>query len=95
MPVLERWTPFRDLEVMEQRLRLLLRNITVAPAESEKKEKTLRLHERLEATFERSFQLPAEADGEHLKAIYGKGILTLHVPKTAQPKTLKIPIGKA
>lgn len=140
MPVLERWTPFRDLEVMEQRMRRLLPNITVAPvftpaadiyetkdelvfelevpgyeekeldvevrehtltitgrreAESEKKEKTLRLHERLEATFERSFQLPAEADGEHLKAIYGKGILTLHVPKTAQPKTLKIPIGKA
>ena len=55
----------------------------------------MRLNERLESTFERSFQLPLDTDGKHLKAAYGKGILTLHVPKTARPKPMKVPIAKA
>ena len=138
MPVLERWTPFRDLELMEQRMRRLFPPVAapIAPAadiietkdefvfelevpgfeekelgvelsdhlltitgkrtvEKDSTEKTLRLHERLESSFERSFQLPPDTDGEHLKATYSKGILTLHVPKTAHPKPLKVPIGTA
>jgi len=138
MPVLEKWTPFRDFELMEQRMRRLFPIVTppVLPAtdifetkdefvfelevpgfeekeidveisdhtltivgkrevEKEKTEKEVRLHERLESTFERSFQLPADTDGEHMKATYGRGILTLHVPKTAQPKPLKVPVVKA
>ncbi len=138
MPVLERWTPFRDLELMDQRLRRIFPTLlpTITPAtdivetkdeivfelevpgyeekeldvevgdhlltvagrrevEKESTEKAVRLHERLESMFERSFQLPLEADAEHLKASYGKGILTLRVPKTARPKPLKVPIAKA
>lgn len=138
MPVLERWTPFRDLELMDQRLRRLFPTVLapVTPAadiietkdeirfelevpgyeekeldvevgdhmltiagrrevEKESTDKTVRLHERLESAFERSFQLPLDADGEHLKASYGKGILTLRVPKTARPKPIKVPISKA
>lgn len=137
MPVLERWTPFRDLELMEQRVRRLFPNLVVSPtftpaadiyetkdefvfelevpgfeqkeleigvvdhtltvkgqrvAEAEKTEKTLHLHERLESAFERSFQLPAEADGEHVKATFGKGLLTLHVPKAVQQTRRTVPI---
>jgi HSP20 family protein len=138
MPVLERWTPFRDLELIDQRMRRLfpafLPSVTPAtdivetkdefvfelevPGYEEKeldvevgdhvltvtgrreveKEKTtqeVRLHERLESTFARSFQLPPETDPQHLEASYGKGILTLHVPKTSRPKPLKVPIAKA
>ena len=138
MPVLERWTPFRDLELMEQRMRRLFPPIAapVTPAadifetkdefvfelevpgyeekeleielsdhlltitgkrqvEKESTEKEVRLHERLESSFARTFQLPADTDGKHLKASYGRGILTLHVPKTAHPKPLKVPIAKA
>ena len=140
MPVLERWTPFRDLELMEQRMRRLFPlppfAAPIAPAadifetkdefvfelevpgyeekeldvelsdhlltitgtrqvEKESTAKTVRLHERLEPSFERSFQLPRDTDGEHLKATYGRGILTLHVPKTAESKPLKVPIGEA
>ena len=138
MPVLERWTPFRDLELMDQRLRRIFPTLLpiITPAtdivetkdeivfelevpgyeekeldvevgdhlltvagrravEKESTEKAVRLHERLESMFERSFQLPLEADAEHLKASYGKGILTLRVPKTARPKPLKVPIAKA
>lgn len=60
--------------------------------ETSKKERTLRMHERLEAQFERRFHLPSEADVEHVKAEYGEGVLTLHVPKatTAPRRTVKI-----
>ena len=61
-------------------------------AETEKKEKTLRLRERLETTFERRFQLPAQTDSEHMSATYGKGLLTLHVPKTETQKSRKVKI---
>jgi HSP20 family protein len=137
MPALERWSPFRDLELMEQRVRRLFPNLVLSPAfvpaadvyelekefvyevevpgfeqkeleievadhtvivkghregETAKTEKTLRLHERLETTFERSFQLPPEADGELVKATFGKGLLILRVPKVAQPIQRKVPI---
>lgn len=63
--------------------------------EKESTEKEMRLHERIESSFARTFQLPSETDGKQLKATYGKGLLTLHVPKTAEAKPLKVPIGKA
>ena len=56
-------------------------------------EKALRLRERLEATFERSFVLPTEADSEHLTATYDKGVLTLHVPKAVRAEPRKIEIA--
>jgi HSP20 family molecular chaperone IbpA len=137
MPAVERWSPFRDLELMEQRVRRLFPNLVLSPVfvpatdvyetekefvyeievpgfdeteleievtdhtltvkghretEVERPEKTLRLHERLETAFERSFQLPPEADGELMKAKFGKGVLILHVPKVAQPIQRKVPI---
>ncbi|HEX6762117.1 MAG TPA: Hsp20/alpha crystallin family protein [Gaiellaceae bacterium] len=138
MPVLERWTPFRDLELIDQRMRRLLpaflppvipatdivetkdelvfelevpgyeekeldvevgdHVLTVAgrrTAGKEDSEQEVRLHERLESMFERSFQLPPDTDPQHLTATYGKGILTLHVPKTSRPKPLKVPISSA
>ena len=56
------------------------------------KEKDLRLRERPDAYFKRRFHLPVEADTEHVTAEYGKGVLTLHVPKlaAAKPRTVKI-----
>lgn len=137
MTVLEKWAPFRDLELMEQRMRRLFPSLIVSPAftpaadvyetekefvfevevpgyeqkelaievidhtltikgqreaETEKTQETLRLHERLESTFERSFALPVDADSEHLRATFGKAVLTLHVPKVTQAKSRRIPI---
>jgi HSP20 family protein len=137
MPVLERWTPLRDLDLMERRMRSLFPALSVAAApatdiieterefvlelevpgyeekelevevsdhtltvsghrsgETELVEGELRLHERLESEFARSFQLPFAADGEQLTATYDKGLLTLHVPKTAKSKPMKVPIVK-
>lgn len=139
MPVLEKWTPFRELDLFDRRMRRFFSDLGVAPAiapaadiyesggeyvvelevpgydeqdldieltdhtltikgermeEKEKKDKEIRLHERLESSFQRSFELPAEVDSSHVKAEYGKGVLTLHLPKAAEAKPTKIEIGK-
>ena len=60
--------------------------------EAEKKERTARMRERLESHFERRFHLPATVDGDHVHAEYGKGVLTLHVPKAAGIKPRPVPI---
>ena len=62
--------------------------------DEERKEKTFRLHERLEKHFERRFELPPEADTEHLRAVFEKGVLEVHAPKSPEAKPRKIPIGK-
>lgn len=140
MPLLERWTPLRELETMDRRMRRFFEELGVTtpltPAadlyetegevvvelevpgfdekeleivvsdhvlavtgereeEKERKEKTLRFHERLERRFERRFELPIEVDSEHVTAEYAKGVLTVHVPKTAHEKPRKIEITKA
>lgn len=140
MPVLEKWTPFREFDLFDRRMRRFFSDLGVAPAiapaadiyesggeyvvelevpgydekelqveltdhtltikgerreEKEKKEKDIRLHERLESSFQRSFELPAEVDSPHLKAVYDKGVLTLHLPKAAETKPRKIEISKA
>lgn len=63
--------------------------------EKELKEKTLRLHERLEARFERRFQLPRDIDSEHVDAKVAKGVLTVRVPRTEVEKAHKVEITKA
>jgi HSP20 family protein len=63
--------------------------------ETEKKEKTVRVRERLEKRFERRFELPAGIDNEHVNAEYTKGVLTVHVPKTPYEKQHKVEITNA
>jgi HSP20 family molecular chaperone IbpA len=115
MPVLEKWTPFREFDLIDQRMRRLFSGFGLVPTppadiyengdeyvvelevpgydqkelevkvfdhtltvkgerkqEKEKTETTMRLHERLETTFERRFDLPAEVDSEQLVAAYGR-----------------------
>jgi HSP20 family protein len=61
----------------------------------EEKDKTFRLHERLERQFERRFALPSDADTEHIKAVFAKGVLEVHTPKVAAAKPRKIGIANA
>ena len=51
-------------------------------------------NERKSSSFERRFALPANTDTAHLAATYGKGVLTLHIPK-AQQDTINVPIKPA
>lgn len=134
-----RWSPFRELDSMERRMRRMLGDIGFAPMllptadvyetdneyvvelevpgfeekelgievsdhlltvkgerneAKEQKEKSFRLRERLEREFERRFELPVEADTEHVQAKVVKGVLEVHAPKLAISKPTKIEITK-
>jgi HSP20 family protein len=60
----------------------------------DQQEKAFRLHERLERQFERRFQLPPEADTEHVQAKFVKGVLEVHTPKLAVSRSKKIEITR-
>lgn len=61
--------------------------------EQEKREKSYQLRERLEASFERRFTLPTEADAEHVAATFTKGVLEVHAPKLKLEKAKTVPIA--
>lgn len=137
MPMLEKWAPVPDFDLVERRMRRFFEGAGLAPiatpaadvyevadeivveldvpgydqgeltvtisdhmltvigdrkTDTTKEERTTRVRERLESHFERQFQLPATADGDHVQAEYGKGVLTLHVPKIAGTKPHTVPI---
>jgi HSP20 family protein len=62
--------------------------------EKETKEKTFRLHERLEKSFERRFELPPEADPDSIAAEFAKGVLTVHAAKAKVVEPREVPIAK-
>ena len=77
-----------SLEISDHRL-------AVKGAREETKEhdeKSYRLHERLERSFERTFTLPPEIDGAHASATLEKSVLEVHVPKlvTSEPHAITI-----
>ena len=61
----------------------------------EEKTREFALQERLEREFERRFVLPSEADTEHVKAVFGKGVLEVHAQKLPTAKAKQIAITKA
>jgi HSP20 family protein len=138
MPVLDKWTPLRELDLMDRRMRQFFGELGLVPPvtpaadiyetdgelvvelevpgfdekeleigitdhtllvtgerreQTLKKEKALLIRERLEKTFARRFELPPDADGEHVRAEYAKGVLTVHVPKTVHEQPRKIEIA--
>jgi HSP20 family protein len=56
-------------------------------------DKTFRLHERLEKSFERRFEIPREVDLERFAAEFEKGVLKVSAPKTLDAAPRKIEIG--
>lgn len=61
---------------------------------AETKERSFRLHERLESTFERRFTLPAEIDAGRIAATFERGILEIHAPKAKEAIPQRIAIKK-
>ncbi len=62
---------------------------------TDEKRKEFALHERLEREFERRFILPREADTEHVKAVFSKGVLEVHAQKLPTAKAKQVAITKA
>ena len=58
----------------------------------EEKTKEFTLHERLEREFERRFVLPRDADTEHVKAVFSKGVLEVHAQKVPTAKAKHVTI---
>ncbi len=58
----------------------------------EETDKAYRLRERLERMFERRFELPLDADTEHLTASFTKGVVEIHAPKVkaAAPRKVEL-----
>lgn len=63
--------------------------------EKEEKDKSYWRRERLERTFERRFELPTEADTEHVTASFEKGVLRVEAAKATPPKPRTVQIEKA
>lgn len=61
--------------------------------EEKKEGKNFHRIERSYGAFSRSFVLPTEVDGEHVKASFDNGILSVSVPKAEKAKPRKIEIG--
>jgi HSP20 family protein len=61
-------------------------------SEREEESEQRRHVERCFGTFSRSFSLPPDADGEHVKANFENGVLRVKIPKTeeAKPRTVDI-----
>ncbi len=52
--------------------------------EREQKEKDYYFSERRYGSFKRSFRVPEGVDVEKIEASFAKGVLTIHLPKTAE-----------
>jgi HSP20 family protein len=65
--------------------------------EKEEKEENFHRIERRYGSFYRAFTLPSTVDTEHVQASYSAGVLKLELLKKpeAQPKQIKISVGKA
>jgi len=61
----------------------------------DKEDKSFRLHERLEASFARRFDLPGEADTTSVEAGFEQGVLTIRAPKLEDAKPRRVEIGSA
>ena len=61
---------------------------------TEEKAEKVHRYERIYGAFERTFTLPATVDVEHIKAMYGNGLLTMVLPKVekAKPRQIKVEI---
>jgi HSP20 family protein len=61
----------------------------------EEQQREFALHERLEREFERRFILPREADTEHVKAVFSKGVLEVRAQKLPAAKAKQVAITRA
>jgi HSP20 family protein len=59
----------------------------------EREEKSFRLHERLETSFERRFVLPPEVDTTKLEASFEKSVLKVKAPRLDMAQARKVAIA--
>jgi HSP20 family protein len=87
-------------EVQKEDVKVTVENGTLTISgerKAEKEEKGRKFHrvERYYGRFERSFNIPDDADGNNVKAGYKDGILRVHVAKSekALPKNIEVKVN--
>ena len=79
-------------------LKLDGRTLTIHGIRKAETEESGYKYHRMESScgpFSRSFDLPASADAEHIKAGINSGVLTVTIPQKPEAKPRSIKIGKA
>ncbi len=82
----------KDIHVDLKEKRLLLKAERHAETQEKDDKRKYYFRERMNGTYERSFQLPYAADPEKIKAEYTNGILRLEIPKPEEQKVRQITV---
>ena len=82
-----------DIDIELENNVLTIRGEKKYAREENEEEKRHHLWERRYGSFQRSFTLPRTVRGETIAAEYQNGILTVRMPKSAEAKSRKIPVG--
>ncbi len=87
----------KDIDISIEDGVLMIRGEKTEERKEGKEEKKVYLYERTYGSFQRSFTLPSTVDGSMVTAEFEKGVLKVHMPKTAEakPKGRKVEIKSA
>lgn len=77
----------KDVEISVENGVLTLRGEKTEQKEEKDEEKKYHLFERSYGAFQRSFTLPRTVDANKITAEFATGVLTVHLPKTAEAVT--------
>lgn len=87
----------KDIDVSIEDGVLMIRGEKSEERKEGEEGKKVYLYERTYGSFQRSFTLPSTVDGSMITAEFEKGVLEVHMPKTAEakPKGRKVEIKSA
>jgi HSP20 family protein len=81
-----------DVEIVLQNNVLTIRGEKKEERKEESESKRYLVYERNYGSFSRSFSLPTNVSADKVNASFSNGVLTIHLPKTAESKDRLIPI---
>jgi len=81
-----------DVEIVLQNNVLTIRGEKKEERKEETENKRYLVYERNYGAFARSFTLPTNVSADKVSATFEKGVLSIHLPKTAEAKDRLIPI---
>jgi HSP20 family protein len=74
----------KDIDISVDEGVLIIRGEKIEEKKEESEEKKFYLFERSYGTFQRSFTLPRTVDANKIRGEFDKGVLKVHMPKTAE-----------
>lgn len=84
----------KDIDLVLENNVLTIKGEKAEEKKEEEKERKYLFYERTYGAFARSFNLPVNVDPNAIVADFDRGVLTIHLPKTAEAKGHRIPIAE-